>query len=324
MAENYPKSKLGIATTSYMGVWRPKDTYEFLEHCHSLGAAGIQAGIHGDIAGEATTRAEISRIRNRAEQLGMFIEAMVPMPRGNDTAAFEQALKDAREAGAVALRAACLGTRRYETFATLEAWQQHVKESHQSIQAALPLLEKYRLPLGLENHKDWTADEMASLMKKYSSEYFGVCLDFGNNISLLDDPMYVIEKLAPYTVTTHLKDMSVDNCSDGFLLSEVLLGQGYIDLPRAITLVRQARPNARLSLEMITRDPLPVPCLGDKYWASFPDRNGLYLARTLRFVATHKAKPLPHISQLAHSDQLRVEDQNVIDCLKYARENLGL
>jgi hypothetical protein len=75
---------------------------------------------------------------------------------------------------------------------------------------------------------------------------------------------------------------------------------------------------------MITRDPLPVPCLGDKYWASFPDRNGLYLARTLRFVATHKAKPLPHISQLAHSDQLRVEDQNVIDCLKYARENLGL
>jgi sugar phosphate isomerase/epimerase len=324
MAENYPKSKLGIATTSYMGVWRPKDTYEFLEHCHSLGAAGIQAGIHGDIAGEATTRAEISRIRNRAEQLGMFIEAMVPMPRGNDTAAFEQALKDAREAGAVALRAACLGTRRYETFATLEAWQQHVKESHQSIQAALPLLEKYRLPLGLENHKDWTADEMASLMKKYSSEYFGVCLDFGNNISLLDDPMYVIEKLAPYTVTTHLKDMSVDNCSDGFLLSEVLLGQGYIDLPRAITLVKQARPNARLSLEMITRDPLPVPCLGDKYWASFPDRNGLYLARTLRFVATHKAKPLPHISQLAHSDQLRVEDQNVIDCLKYARENLGL
>ena len=324
MAENYPKSKLGIATTSYMGVWRPKDTYEFLEHCHSLGAAGIQAGIHGDIAGEATTRAEISRIRNRAEQLGMFIEAMVPMPRGNDTAAFEQALKDAREAGAVALRAACLGTRRYETFATLEAWQQHVKESHQSIQAALPLLEKYRLPLGLENHKDWTADEMASLMKKYSSEYFGVCLDFGNNISLLDDPMYVIEKLAPYTVTTHLKDMSVDNCSDGFLLSEVLLGQGYIDLPRAITLVKQARPNALLSLEMITRDPLPVPCLGDKYWASFPDRNGLYLARTLRFVATHKAKPLPHISQLAHSDQLRVEDQNVIDCLKYARENLGL
>ena len=296
-----------------MGVWFPKDTYGFLEHCHALGAAGIQAGVHGDIAGEATTRADISRIRRRAEELGMSMEAMVPMPRGADTSVFEQALKDARDVGALALRAACLGTRRYETFATLEAWQQHVNESKQSIAAAVPLLEKYRIPLGLENHKDWTTDEVAAIMKQYSSEYFGVCLDFGNNISLLDDkPMETIEKLAPYTVTTHLKDMAVDTDTEGFLMSEVLLGNGYLDLPRAIRLVQQARPNARWSLEMITRDPLKVPCLTDKYWATFPDRNGLALARTLRFVNNHKSvKPLPGISHLTREEQLKVEDQNV-------------
>jgi sugar phosphate isomerase/epimerase len=308
-----------------MGVCRPKDTHEFLEHCHALGAAGIQAGVHGDIAGEATSRADASRIRKRAEELGMFVEAMVVMPRGKDTAAFEQALKDAHEVGASALRAACLGTRRYETFPTLDAWQQHLTECHESIAAALPLLEKYKIPLGLENHKDWTDEEMAALMKKYSSEYFGVCLDFGNNISLLDDPMETIEKLAPYTVSTHLKDMAVDTYREGFLISEVLLGEGYIDLPRAVRLVQQARPNAHFSLEMITRGPLEVPCLTDRYWASFPDRGGMYLARTLRFVNTHKStKPLPRISQLAHDEQLRVEDQNVIACLKYAHGNLGL
>jgi len=282
MAGTFPPSKLGIATTSYMGVWRPKDTYEFLEHCHALGAAGIQAGLHGDIAGEATTRADLLRIRTRAEQLGMFVEAMVPMPRGADTDAFEQSLKDAANAGAIALRAACLGSRRYDTFATLDSWQQHAKESHESIAAALPLLGKYKIPLGLENHKDWTTDEMVAIMQKYSSEYFGVCLDFGNNISLLDDPMEAIEKLAPFAVTTHLKNMAVDSDSEGFLLSEVLLGDGYLDLPRAISLVQQARPKARLLLEMITRDPLKVPCLTDEYWASFPERNGLCLARTLR------------------------------------------
>jgi sugar phosphate isomerase/epimerase len=325
MAESYPQSKLGIATTSYLGVWRPKDSYEFLEHCHALGAAGIQAGVHGDIAGEATARAKISRIRARAEQLGMFVEAMVAMPRGNDTAAFEQALKDARDVGAVALRSACLGSRRYETFDSLEGWQQHVKDSQASIAAALPLLDRYKIPLGVENHKDWTAAEMAAVMKKYSSEYFGVCLDFGNNISLLDDPMDAIEALAPYTVTTHLKDMAVDSYRDGFLLSEVVLGDGYLDLPRAIRLVQQARPKARWLLEMITRDPLAVPCLTDKYWASFPDRSGLYLARTLRFVANHKpAKPLPRIAQLSHEEQLKLEDENVITCMKYAREHLDL
>ena len=319
------KSKMGIASTSYMGVWKPKDTYEFLEHCYALGAAGIQAGVHGDIAGEASTRADVSRIGKRAEQLGMFVEAMVVMPNGSDTTAFEQALKDAHQVGASALRAACLGTRRYESFATLEAWQQHVKFSHESIKAAVPLLEKYKIPLGLENHKDWTADEMANLMKKHSSEYFGVCLDFGNNISLLDDPMDAITKLAPYTVTTHLKNMAVDDDRGGFRMSEVLPTDGYLDLPRAMELVSQARPKTHWLLETITRDPLKVPCLGDKYWASFPDRNGLDLARTLRFIDEHKsAKPLPQISHLAHEQQLKTEDQNVIDWLYYAQENLSL
>lgn len=163
------------------------------------------------------------------------------------------------------------------------------------------------------------------MLKSYSSEYPGACLDFGNNIALLDDPMEVIEKLAPYTVTTHLKNMAVAPYNDGFLLSEVLLGDGYLDLPRAIGLVRQARPKARFVLEMITRDPLKAPCVTERYWASFPDRNGVYLARTLRFVQANKsAKPLPHISQLSHDQQVRVEDQNVAACLKYAHKHLDM
>ncbi len=312
---NTPRYKLGVATTSYMTAWRPRDTYEFLEHCHALGAAGIQAPLIGDM----------DRIRARAEQLGMYIEAMVPMPEGSDTSAFVAALDHAKQAGATALRSACLHSRRYETFTTPAAWEAHVEESHRSIAAAVPLLEKYKIPLGIENHKDWTVDQLTALLKSYSSEYLGACLDFGNNIALLDDPMEVIEKLAPYTVTTHLKNMAVSPYSDGFLLSEVLLGDGYLDLPRAINLVRQTRPKARFVLEMITRDPLKVPCLSEKYWASFPDRNGVYLARTMRFVQANKsAKPLPQISQLSHDQQVRVEDQNVAACLKYAHEHLDM
>lgn len=315
MAESLPHHKMGIATTSFMGAWRPKDTYRFLEHCHSLGAAGIQASINGDIP----------KIRSQAEQWGMYIEAMVPMPHGSDTAAFEHSLKDAQAVGAVALRSACLGSRRYEAFHSLDAWRQHVAESEQSVSAAVPLLEKYKIPLGLENHKDWTDDELVALLRRHSSEYLGACVDFGNNIALLDRPMDVIEKLAPYAVCTHLKNMAVEPYEDGFLLSEVLLGDGYLDLKRAVSLVQQKRPGAHFSLEMITRDPLKVPCLNDGYWVTFPDRNGLYLARTLKFVQDHKsAKPLPRVSQLTHEQALKVEEQNVVECLHYARENLNL
>jgi 3-oxoisoapionate decarboxylase len=314
-AASSSQHQLGIATTSYMGVLRPKDTYEFLEHCHALGAAGIQSPLNGDLA----------KLRARAEALGMYIEAWAPMPHGNDASGLEQALEHAKEVNAVAVRTACLGTRRYETFSTYGDWQQFVAERTQSIEAALRVVDRYKIPLGIENHKDWIADDLAAMLAKHSSEYLGACLDFGNNISLLDDPMHTIEVLAPHTVSTHLKDVAVAPASDGFLLSEVVLGQGFLDLPRAISLVRQARPATRLSLEMITRDPLHIPVLTDKYWATFPDRNGLYLARTLRFVQNqHSAQPLPVISNLSHEEQLHTEEQNVIDCLRYAKEKLGV
>ncbi len=307
--------KLGIASTSYLTAWRPKDTYEFLEHCHGLGAAGIQAPIHGDL----------QKIRSRADETGMYIEAMVPLPHDSDTSAFEQALKSAQAVGAIALRSACLSGRRYETFSTLADWQRFAALSHKSIETALPILDRYKIPLGLENHKDWTADELCALLQKHSSEYLGACLDFGNNISLLDDPLYVAEKLAPFTVTTHVKNMAVQPYGDGFILSEVVLDQGFLDLPRMISLIRRSRPAARFSLEMITRDPLNVPCFDDKYWVTFPDRNGLYLGRTLKLVQREsRPQPLPRVSQLPHDEQLRIEDQNVVACLRYADQKLDL
>lgn len=308
-------SKMGIATTSYMGVWRPNDIYELLEHCHALGASGIQAPLNGDL----------SKLRARAEELGMYIEGWAPMPRGNDTSAFEEALTNAKAVNAVAIRTACLNTRRYETFSSLAEWQHFVSERNHSIEAALPILDRYKIPLGIENHKDWVADDLAAMLARHSSEYLGVCLDFGNNISLLDEPMHAIEVLSPYTVSTHVKDIAVAPDREGFLLSEVILGDGLLDVPRAISLVQQARPATRLSLEMITRDPLRVPCLSDKFWTTFPDRNGLYLARTLRLVAAEESRnPLSRVSQLSHEQQLEAEEQNVVACLRYAHEKLGL
>ena len=69
--------------------------------------------------------------------------------------------------------------------------------------------------------------------------------------------------------------MGVEEYRDGFLLSEVPLGAGVLDLaPRRQGSLRTARPEIRLNLEMITRDPLKVPCLSDGYWTTFPDLPG--------------------------------------------------
>jgi sugar phosphate isomerase/epimerase len=299
---------------------REHDTYEFLDYCHALGAGGIQAAL------SSLEPAYLKRLRARAESYGMYLEVMEELPKENDAEKFERTVAAAKAAGALCIRTAALGGRRYETFSQLSDWQEFVTRSLAAIDRALPIVTKEHVPLAIENHKDWTAHELASLLKDRSSEYLGVCLDTGNNIALLDNPMDAIETLAPYAVSTHFKDVAVEPDPDGFLLSEVPLGEGIVDLQRAVATVQRTRPKTRFTLEMITRNPLKVPCLTDKYWATFPDRNGKYLADTLRMVrdATGRLQHLPHVDGESRAGLLQLEEEDVKQCLYYARTRLGL
>jgi 3-oxoisoapionate decarboxylase len=315
-----PRSKMGIAVTSYLSFGRPKDTLEFLEHAGTLGFGGIQMPL------SSREPEYIRKLRARADELGMYFEAIAGLPGKDSARAFESTVAAAKEAGALAIRVDCLPGRRYENFTNLADWRKAVAQAHENIDIALRIVEKQQVPLAIENHKDFTADEMVALMKEHASRWLGVCLDTGNNIALLDDPMATVEALAPYAVSTHLKDMGVAPYPDGFLLSEMPLGDGMLDLRRIVDTIRRARPETHLMLEMITRDPLKVPCLTDAYWATFPERNGLYLARTLRMVRERgsKDRPLPVVSGLAREAQVQLEEDNVKKSLAYARERLGL
>ena len=200
------RSSLGIATTSYMTVRRFSDTLEFLDHCDKLGAAGVQTAL------TSIEPAYLDKVKSRLQQSGMYIEVMAPLPQV-DMAGFIAMVEAAKRVDAVCLRSRCLSGRRYETFSTLSEWRKFVADSKAALSRAVTVADKLRVPLALENHKDWTLDEMLTLLKSYSSPYLGVCLDTGNNISLLDDPMEVVQKLAPYALSVHVKDMGVGTVS---------------------------------------------------------------------------------------------------------------
>ena len=164
-----------------------------------------------------------------------------------------------------------------------------------------------------------------SLLKQVNSEWIGATLDFGNSMALLENPMTVVETLAPYVVSTHLKDMAVEEYADGFLLSEVPLGKGMLDLQRMVDLCKKNNPAVTYSLEMITRDPLEIPCLKDDYWSTFSDVSGKDLAWMLRTVKAQKyPSGLPRISQLSAENKLAAEENNILECLAYSKEKLRL
>ena len=312
------KFTFGFTPDSF-AVLRPQRTaLEFLQRVHSMGAGGGQATLPPN-----PDAAYLKQVREFVETNNLYWELLVPLPQ-DDAAAFDAAVKAAKEAGAESIRSVCLSGRRYETFNSLEQWNDFVRTSHRRLSLAVPIAEKHKLPLGLENHKDWTAEEMPGLFRQYSSEYFGACIDFGNNVSLLDSPMELIEALAPYVINTHIKDMAVEEYPEGFLLSEVPLGTGIVDLPKAVALLRSKRPQVKFSLDMLTRDPLKVPCLTEKYWLTFPNRHARYLARTLATVRAHKPKaPLPRVSGLSRAEALALEARILDECLAWARRNLA-
>ena len=67
--------------------------------------------------------------------------------------------------------------------------------------------------------------------RRLGSEYVGVCVDTGNNIALLEDPHGDGRGAGPVRASrVHLKDMGVEESADGFLLAEVPLGEGILDL----------------------------------------------------------------------------------------------
>ena len=297
-----------------------KDPPGFHDYCHKLGAAGVQVGLG------RLTPDESAKFRTQAEARGMYVEGIVGLPRREaDLDRFEAEVRTTRECGADVARSVLLGTRRYETFTSAEEFRQFTEQSRKSLALAEPVLRKHRLRLGVENHKDNRVPELVEHLKRLSSEYVGVCVDTGNSIALLEDPTGVVEALAPWAVTTHFKDMAVQEYANGFLLSEVILGDGFLDLPKIVETLRKAAPRVRFNLEMITRDPLKVPCLTEKYWATFEAVPGRDLARMLRLVRAKAAKqPLPRLTGLSPDERLKVEDDNNRKCLQYARERLGL
>jgi sugar phosphate isomerase/epimerase len=293
--------------------------FDFVEHCHSLGLGVVET---------RNAPADPRVFRDRIESYGMRAIADIPLPRdASAVPAFDDAVGKAKEAGIVSLHTA-MTQRRYEQFDTLAAFQENFAACKRTIALAEPVLRKHRMPLGIENHKGWRSAEQAAWIKSTGSEWIGVHFDFGNNIALCEDPAETLRNLIPYTVACHIKDMAVEMYEDGFLLSEVPLGEGMLDIPGMVRTLQAKNPNIPFDLEMITRDPLKIPVFTAKYWATFDDPSsplpGRDLARVLDLVRKNKPKsPLPYTSRMSPEEQLKLEDDNIKKSIAYAH-NIGL
>ena len=305
-ASGADKSRLGICTFSCHQRWKltqPTNAADFYRYARELGAEGVQSPLRG---------CEPKTIRELVEQTGGYYEGELRLPKTeSDLAAFETEVRQTREAGAFVARAVFTNGRRYEAFPTLADFRAFQEQAQQTLALIEPVLKQHGLKLAIENHKDHTTEELVGMMKAISSEWIGVLVDTGNNLALLEEPHAVVEALAPFDLSVHLKDMAVQASDDGFLLSEVPLGSGFLDLPRMIATLRKVNPGIDINLEMATRDPLRIPCLTDGYFTTFPERKATHLDAAMKLMKANPPKqPPPTVSGKATAQVLAEEETN--------------
>jgi sugar phosphate isomerase/epimerase len=297
--------------------------FDQLEHCHSLGMGGAEVDL------PSLDPAAVKAVRAKVESYGMYLSAncrRLPDDKSG-VGEFEKQVTAFVEAGARSTRTPQT-QRRYEQYRTYEEYKADFARCKRQVELAEPIARKHKLKIGIENHKGQRMGEMVEWIKGVGSEWVGICFDIGNNYSLCDDPMEWIDIVAPITVNVHIKDMALGDYPEGFLLSEVPLGLGLLDLPKIVDAIRGLHPDITFGLEHITRDPLKIPVFTEQYWETFKDPSsplpGRDLAHILNLVRTRGWKQLPHISTLSPLDQMKAEDANNLACIKYARECLAL
>ncbi len=118
----------------------------------------------------------------------------------------------------------------------------------------------YDVVLAMENHMDFAADEQLEILQRVNSPYLRVTLDTANNLRLLEDPIEVVRKLAPYTAATHMKDVIATG--KGSPATEwrrfwpsAPVGKGIIDFPQVIEILRQNTYRGALNIEIDILDP---------------------------------------------------------------------
>lgn len=318
------RSRVGLCTFSCKNQWAAArknpaaapfhDARTFYDYTCSLGGDGVQTSARG------LTLDAARALREHVEKTGGYYEGDVQIPKTEkDLADFEQEVRLAKAAGAKCARVILMGGRRYEVFKTLDEFKTYRAEGLKRIQLAEPIARKHGLVLAMENHKDFLAPEQLELLKQIDSEWLRVLVDTGNNIAMCEEAYEVIEALAPYAVSCHLKDIAVQPTDDGFLISEVPFGTGFLDMKRIVRTLATANPAIDFHVEMATRDPLLVPCQTDAYWAVFPERREADLKRTLAMVAANTPKqPPPSLTGRSAEQILADEENNNRACFQWA------
>lgn len=194
-------------------------------------------------------------------------------------------LQTAAQAGAKTVRATLshilCGDRR--TLPT--GWPAYFDRLVQRLKEVLPAAEDLGLTLAVENHQDVTsADLIALYSESGESPAYGVTLDTGNPLAVAEDPVEFTRRIAPLIRHVHLKDYTLHLAPNGYRLVRCAAGDGVIDFPAILQIVRANGHAVLPSIEIAAQATRTIPMLEASWWEPHRPEQAQYLVEALRTV----------------------------------------
>ncbi|HSU53038.1 MAG TPA: sugar phosphate isomerase/epimerase [Candidatus Dormibacteraeota bacterium] len=179
------------------------------------------------------------------------------------------------------------------------------------------------IKIAIENHAgDMQAWELVDLIEAAGKEYVGATLDSGNATWTMEDPLASLETLAPYVLSTGIRDSMVWEYEEGATVQWTAMGEGLVDWKVYFEKFAALCPNAPVNLEIISGFPKPVPYLKANFWKEWPRAKAADFAKFLSMAK--RGKPLERHKSPDPKAEQEYQKSELERSLKYCKQRLGL
>lgn len=177
--------------------------------------------------------------------------------------------------------------------------------------------------IAVENHAgDMQAWELVTLIEAAGKDYVGANVDSGNACWTLEDPLANLELLAPYALSTSLRDSMVWESEKGAMVQWTAMGEGCVDLKAYFGRFAELCPQVPVHIETISGFAREFAYLNPEIWKAFPKARASEFARFVALAKRGKAMP-SHKSADAKAEQ-DYQKGELERSIRYCKETLGL
>lgn len=198
----------------------------------------------------------------------------------------------------------------------------HIENTAKAIRACRAYAQDHNVKIAVENHAgDMQARELKGLIELAGKDFTGAVIDTGNPVWALEDPHLTLETLAPYILTSHVRDSYLWKTPDGIAVQWTRMGEGNVDIAAWVKRYRELCPGKALSMEIIVTGARKFQVFDRKFWEAYRNTPAWEFSRFLALA--EKGTPQQEPPKLEKDAALTKERRDLELSIEYTRKLLA-